>query len=478
VGLIGINIRGDLLKEGSICCFPLEVKVRDLDPRLYLAVKFVNEGFPSLIGSKTGVHDYIYSQKSKYIYFDKGLTGTDGEFCNTLIQHGAVIVSLDEEGGVFNKGYKNLLIRYNDSTLKYRALVCAWGEKQKDIILKNSDYITEDTIVVTGHPRFDLRKPSWAPFYEKLRKVGASQQYILFNLAFGLYNNQMSRSTFESWFKKVNPHCDFDEFISHNTKLEEYQKQLFEEFIDIIKLISKKFKSLTIVVRPHPAEKIEVYIKIFKNYRNVKVSREGSAQEWIIGALLVIHHDCTTAIESFFFGKEILSYCPVFDEDLVQEVPVKLSQVVSDSNDIVNIIKRRIDGQTFSSNQEDLSIRKDILKQIIANIDFDSTDKIIKAVIDRVETFEFAQRDAALYRKVELKEKIVRKAYLFKKNTLKYFYGANSSDIVSKKKFPGLSKNEIAKRIKYFAEIEPACSGISVKKVNPDTFLLYKKVQT
>ena len=94
----------------ALCCFPLETTPRDLDPRLYLGLQCIKEGYSCLIGSKSGVIKEMFSQKIPFIYFDKGLNAVDQDFYKRIKASKGAIVSLDEEGGVYNeKLYKQEL---------------------------------------------------------------------------------------------------------------------------------------------------------------------------------------------------------------------------------------------------------------------------------------------------------------------------------------------------------------------------------
>ena len=81
------------------------------------------------------------------------------------------------------------------------------------------------------------------------------------------------------------------------------------------------------MARPHPSEEIQYYEKQFSDYSNVHMTYSGSVQEWIVNATEVIHHDCTTGIEAFICGKPVFSFCPIFDPNLIQEMPKSISDV-------------------------------------------------------------------------------------------------------------------------------------------------------
>lgn len=75
-------------------------------------------------------------------------------------------------------------------------------------------------------------------------------------------------------------------------------------FLNMIPVLSREFLEYTIIVRPHPTEKLEIWEEISKDLKNVKVIFEGSVGPWIQGVEFVIHNGCTTAIESYFLQNQ------------------------------------------------------------------------------------------------------------------------------------------------------------------------------
>ena len=63
-------------------------------------------------------------------------------------------------------------------------------------------------------------------------------------------------------------------------------------------------------------EKMEIYKKEFKEFNNIEIIREGSAREWIVNSEAVIHYDCSTGIEALIARKNVISFCPFYDEKI------------------------------------------------------------------------------------------------------------------------------------------------------------------
>ena len=104
----------------------------------------------------------------------------------------------------------------------------------------------------------------------------------------------------------------------------------------MIKKLSKNFPDQTIILRPHPVEKLETYTNYLSNLYNVHIIREGSAKEWILNASMVIHSACTTGIESFLAEKPVISFYPHFEEAV--EFLIALGSIVGMLGLIVGIL--------------------------------------------------------------------------------------------------------------------------------------------
>ena len=110
------------------CCFPIEIKSRELDARLLLACELAKNGFKCFLGSKKIVHNMM-PEFVPFLYFDKGLTPEQLDFCKNVHKMGSFVVSLDEEGGVIEKGMFTFLIRFPEKIMPFLDIIFLWGEE-------------------------------------------------------------------------------------------------------------------------------------------------------------------------------------------------------------------------------------------------------------------------------------------------------------------------------------------------------------
>ena len=462
------------MSDQITCCFPVEVKARELDSRLYTSLKCVREGFISLLGSKNGIEKYMCTMQNRFIYVGKSIMPFS--FYEKIKSYNGIFICLDEEGGVYiNWSFFNYRMPENHILLMDKIFI--WGTRQKEMMLQNTKNINIDKIIITGNPRFDLCKPKFYKYHHELRKQNSlnNQDYILVDTSFVSANNQIG---WEEYYKNAKSEMKdkFDADLQKNIYY--YQKLLMHYFIHAIRDITQTFPNLKVVVRPHPSEDINFYKNELKDEKKVLVRREGSALEWIIDSLLVIHHDCTTGIEAFFAEKPVISYAPILDSEFVQKLPMQISEIIYSKDKLIERIKDILNSNGHQNNIKNKSNKTDTIKQLITNIDFDSSELIVeelKKCSKKVNTFTTNNQNNI--KKINSNylqrlNKTIRKVILYPTNqTMKNI----NYTLQRKNKFPGLKIEELKKRIHLFREIDSSIPEINVQSISKDTHLLSRK---
>lgn len=488
-----------------VCCFPVEVKVRGLDSKLFQALMCMkkNSSFSALIGLVYSVDKAMFELGYPFIYFAKGINN-DARFMQLykdIKNCGSKLVYMDAEGGPSYKNPENLLVRYNEEALEYVDLIFAWGTVQKDIILSHRKKLHEHSIIVTGNPMFDLKKPDFYEYFKGLRKPGYRHHagYLLFNLNFSYANTHYTQEQFymylnELYERRMYSKLDrkmFDEFCK-------FQEKMLKSYVLTIKQIAKKFPLQNIVVRPHPSEEENTYIKEFKSINNIVVTKEGSAHEWIIDASMVVHMDCTTAVEAFFYGKIPVSYIPVkYDSEMannyLNQVPMDISLKANNESELLNIIQDNIAHKKHTFSDSEIDRKKNIVRSVFANIDFCSAELIAEKTNEIAETIDNFHPVNKSIRNTEKKaeaaimenkmihslKSILRPAYhkarrygseLFRQGRdINRTYAQNVA-LREKAKFPGLELEEIETRVQLFRKLDPQIPEVKVVPVTKDTY--------
>ncbi len=360
-----------------VILFPVEIASRELLFKCYLSMQFAKRGHICYVGSKRSIQLAIQSCKS-FVYFDKGFHLGVSELMHEKIKaKGGLIVSLDEEGAVDFEDDSTILSRYHDKLFEKADLVFFWGEYQKRLIQESR--LKKTSCFVSGHPRFELLKPAFHGFYkEDIEDIkNRFGRFILINTNMGFGNNLRGDSfVVENYGKRFK---NIESLIAQDKlKISKYQS--------LIRRLALHY-DYNIIVRPHPEENLETYVKEFETFDNVKVLFEKSAVPWLIACEQMIHMDCTTGIESLMVGKKAISYLPkCLKEELLTLLPIKASIRTSTEDEVIQYINTKISSvdsiqsepfewleERFAFNLNSSEIIVEAVNEFISSVD-DSSD--------------------------------------------------------------------------------------------------------
>ncbi len=472
-------------------CFPVETKVRGLAPRLYLSMKCLkNESTNKcIVGHKSGVHKRMEKVNGPFVYFAKGINPTkeNVSFYKELKKSNSIIVYLDEEGGGSKIDNESFLMRYTDEALKYVDIICLWGKKQKKIIEKNKDGNYET--FVTGHPRFDLKKPQFKPLHETDKECNhIPKDIVLFNLNFSYIGSYYDKQELFNHKKEIYERRTDNRYRKKFFEgMVNYEKKVWKIYKKAIKKVSKELEC-NVVVRPHPSSDPKFYQ--FNKNEGIVVSNRFEVQKWIIKSKAVIHHDCTTAIETFFSGREPISFLPVELENRtkikrINRLPIEISKITRSTEGLINTLKNR--GTDLISENKHCDKVKN-LKKYISNIDFNSAeriDQIVKSKTIRKKTSSCEKKCRAfslpsetdnaeksiLTRLQKLSVTQVLRKIVQKLNAV--FVDNRNPDVDRvNAKFPNTEKKEITSSLTTMQDIENTRHNISVQSYRDNAFII------
>jgi len=456
-----------------VCYLPIEIKSRELDAKIYLALRLIEKGFSVVIGRKSGVNYNIFLNKKPFVYFDKGISLSNWNFYSAIRASRGQLVEIDEEGAV-GPNLNGLIVSHNNPCSELFSLIFTWGKFQKKLIEDNCIKLKKSVLKPTGHPSFDLLHKDLIHYYSKLvkSKKRIEPGYILINTNFPTCNGNIS---FEE-SKKLNENAKglyTKEMKNFSDKLYKFQETNLLEFLKMIKNLSKSFPEKNIVVRPHPFERMEPYEQNLKYLKNVFVIKEGSAREFIVGAEAVIHYDCTTGIEAYIAGKKVISYCPFYDENFAAKIAMNISVKIVNSEDLIKYIKSNYKDE----NNDSVYIKAEKLNDLsnfMANVSTNATDQIIsniEAICDNFENLKFNPLKRLYYlQKIKINNLISRI-----KGKLKYAsINTQSIENNQKTKFPYLEAKEILERLEIWYEHFSIDEKYEINKLEGDTYFIKK----
>lgn len=319
---------------------PVESKKRELDGKILLAATLLNRGFEVMLGTKSGIHREI-AHYTNSLYLAKSASNVFLSFYKNFKSQGHHLAVLDVEGGALTREIRNDLLRsYQPEAAVFFDYFYVFGDKIKEAMVRDLPYISPEKVIVTGEPRFDLLRPEHDAFFrEEMDKI--LQQYgrfILINTSFGLYNSTLGIDGIKNFLETT---ADIPDDQRHLYLLKHKEcSLLLDAFISLAKEIAAAFPEINVVLRPHPDEDSLVYQNSFNGISNIHVNGSGNVHPWIKAAQAVIHHDCTTGMESVMAEKPTLSYIPREEESITAWLPVYLSIRCTTPEEIVNQLKR------------------------------------------------------------------------------------------------------------------------------------------
>ena len=425
---------------------PIETATRELIYKVYLCNHLVLKGFRCYLGRKSYI-SYLVRNLKGYIYIDKGYhKGVSEKIYEAVKKNNGIIVNLDEEGGLDFSNCSVLMGRYSKTLFDNADLSFLWGKEQFELVKKNMN--KENKVVVTGHPRFELLKPEFHYLYQdevdKIKK--RYHNFILINTNMGYGNNirgdEFVESNYKGRFKNINQIIAFDK-----RKLEAYRSLI----INLSQHLDK-----VIILRPHPEEDHSFYLDNFKGIKNIHVVFKGSVIPWLIASDLMIHPECTTAIESLFVGKKPISYLPYnYPKDLVIPLPLAASKCFTSESELISFLKDKmyslgnVDLENYPFAEKYFSILERTTKLIVNEIN--QLNNIQPRIIDKKLTIK--KKAYLLYRYIRSKQKIF------------------DSDKLIQNKLTGFNSNNIRAINKTIIKHDNQFSAVKCRTINNNLYL-------
>jgi len=293
---------------------PVENQVRELDPKLLLAVLAARRGFSSVIGSHREL-DFRIASFPRSLYLCKSFTVRNLKMFRIMTKIGHEILSWDEEALVHLPPEMYFSRRLSPRTMQYISHLFAWGEDNVELWRQYPEFPPGLPIHITGNPRNDLLRPEMRAFYENevkaLRK--AHGDFILINTNFNHVNAFFPAQNLFQPVKNPGEKPVFGKAGRGMTRsyaegFRDHKQTVFEDFQRLIPMLEQAFPNFTIVVRPHPTESQDIYTRIAAQCERVRVTNEGNVVPWLTATRAVIHNGCTTGVEAYVMGVPAISY--------------------------------------------------------------------------------------------------------------------------------------------------------------------------
>ncbi len=346
-----------------------EVEDRDLVQRLLICLELALNNHQVYLVSKY----YFYKNINKFpkgLILEKGITTDQYSDYKKAFLLGFKLSVIDEEGVRYYDREKNFIdIRVNKNISKKIDNFFCWGKRQKQML----SFIDKKKLIVSGSPKFDLYK-------KKLNNIFFEQsQYTKKLKPFIFVPSNFTYATWPNIYfkKKISTLTDLHDktnikFWKSYKKKYEYKKKVLGKFIRELKYISKKFKNLTFVFRPHPNDYNKYWEKKFSQEKNIKVDNSFSVEPWIKNCEFTINNFCTTALEAYVAGKNSIIFDPfnnkTYNKHLYSLVSFKATNRKKLEKNFINLLKNKIhvNKSNFEKFNTYVLLKKDFSYRIIA----------------------------------------------------------------------------------------------------------------
>lgn len=322
--MAGLSHKKETVIEPSskVLLFPIETIVRELDYRLVLAARLARPGVNILLGNHTDIYQLGLRMRGA-VYLGKHILNLNPSSItdryDAMKKQGHRVVFLHEEGAIFHGDRaaweKGLIRKFDPRWMRPEDTICAWGEAQAEVYRRLAPDRT-GSIRTTGHPRFDLCKDRYRPVYaaeaDSLRDEFG--KFLLVNTNFTLSNS------IQGWdWCIARDSIDASNSTARTRALDYfgYDLRRVTYYIQLISRLSDAFPGRQIVLRPHPSERVDIYERLLKHVPRVHIRKAGSLVAWLNAAEVLIHTDCTTALEAYAARLPIIHYRHEDDERFI-----------------------------------------------------------------------------------------------------------------------------------------------------------------
>ena len=292
-----------------IALFPLEVKVREFMPKIFLAYQLIRNHNFQIILSKSRFLTNQLPYLRNAIYFDKSMS-YEKEFILNKVKKENFYSALDEEGPMVFWPKFFFDTRLNDRVISKSDSYFLRGKDELNVIKKNKVKIKKDILKIVGHPKYDLLKPKVKHIFDKevFKIKDKFKNFVLISSSFFIDVKEGEENFIKFTKEKYVNNKEQKKSYDILKKKWKFDNQNYLSMIELIKILSGKFPNINFVFRPHPIQDIKKVKKRFKNMpSNFFIEYNYSITPWIIACKYFFHSHCTTSYEASILNKKILT---------------------------------------------------------------------------------------------------------------------------------------------------------------------------
>ncbi|WP_020178142.1 surface carbohydrate biosynthesis protein [Methylopila sp. M107] len=327
---------------------PSETQHREFDAKLLLAGMLAERGHPVIVGSRMEIHNRIH-RLPRGLYVAKDIFRSSRRMFQIMERLGFGIVAWDEEAIVVSDAKTYHARRVDSENLNQIKAFLAWGENNRRLIESAPGY-HGTPVHETGNPRVDLLSDRVRGYFEPDVAALKAQygDFILINSNFGRINHFLEN---ERVRRLANG--EFENLSAGTPEWWMFRIDVFNSFLAMLPAVARAFPDRKVVVRPHPSESHEVWLKAAEGLPNVEVVHEGNISPWLLASAVAIHNGCTTGLESYLLGHPVIAYRAVRSDGFDDRLPNHVSTSVFSQADLIETMARLFSGVPLPSPDPD-----------------------------------------------------------------------------------------------------------------------------
>ena len=453
---------------------PVENQVRELDPKLLLACIAARRGFTSAIGSRLQL-DFHIASFPRGLYLSKSFTVRSIKMFKILRKLGHEIFAWDEEALVHLPPEIYFSRRLSPKAMGYLSHLFAWGQDNAELWRQYPELPREVPISITGNPRNDMLRPEMHGFFEddvaKLRKTYGN--FILINSNFNHINSFYPVQGLFLPVTKPGEVPKFGRAARGMTRefaegFRDHKLAIFEDFKGLIPSLERAFPDYTIVVRPHPTEKHEVYHKIAAQCERVRVTNEGNVIPWLMAAKALIHNGCTTGVEAFVMRVPAISYRSTVNDYYdygFYQLPNRLSHQCFDFEELQATLRRVLAGEIGATDGNDSQVLID--HHLAATSGSLACERIVE-VIEKITADRSRLPEPRLKDRVDGRLRATTRRLI--KRFLSYLPDSHNRPEFHRHRYPGISLDEVRERVLRIKKTLGDSKELKVDQISSEIF--------
>lgn len=317
-------------------CIVVDNPLRDLDGAVLLARQLTASGYKATLVPMYDQGFVIPALKPDMVvlnYFRKN----NLELVRLYKKLGIVVAVVDTEGLTASPEHYAQLI-HSVGSMELVDLYCVWGRGQYEAVRACGE-LADSRLVLTGCQRNDFASYPWRAALRSHREA----DYVLINTNFPVANPRFS----------AGQSAEIETMLGNNVK-RSFAEQFVRDNVEVcekvkstIARLAHDFPHQRFVLRPHPFERLEGYVEL-SQLNNVEVIQEGTSFEWLACAKLLLHLNCSTAIEATMLGVPALSLEWLNKDTLRLKTAGDVSTPLSSYADLADAIRHSIAGLAFA----------------------------------------------------------------------------------------------------------------------------------